>query len=234
MIGGVDVLTADAVENFLREKGTHIQVENGVALLADETEAVPDNEKITFFAQSELEGERIPLVIHPVLMKYLLEIDVDKPTDEDYGLPDEEYFCTAVHPPIRTLVWRAIKGTRITLRPRIRKGRRGGVTVKDVLRTISEDIRKPSSLREYIELAPERQQEVSIAFDQRARTEEEREGGPLRVDFFCGRNRLQIFPRDSAAPVEEDMQRLASQQPEPSVSPMRRMLRVHLVFRRIR
>ncbi|KAI9438732.1 hypothetical protein H4582DRAFT_1950585 [Lactarius indigo] len=76
-IQGADVLTADTVESFLRQNKSLVQVKKGVAFLADEDEEeVPEGEKTSFRARADVDGEQLSLIIHPVLMKPLLRIDI--------------------------------------------------------------------------------------------------------------------------------------------------------------
>ncbi|KAI0266125.1 hypothetical protein BC834DRAFT_969641 [Gloeopeniophorella convolvens] len=192
-IEGVDVLTADAVENFLRQNEMPIQSEKGVALLGDdEEEVVPEEEKVTFLAQAELEGEQIPLTIHP-------------PAEHDYGLPSEEYFSAAVYPPIHVLVLESGQGYPQNIQVHASDKSTGiGVTVEDVLKAIFDDLQKPSSQREWAALSDELRQQVEEAFEARSRTEEERGSGLRRVDYLCGRDRLQIFAKHPAQVPDEE------------------------------
>ena len=70
-----------------------------------------------------------------------------------------------------------------------------GVTVKDVLRTIHEELRVQISIREVDELDHEERAELRAAFKRRCKTEEEFSRGPCRIDRWGGRDRLQILPR---------------------------------------
>jgi hypothetical protein len=76
-----------------------------------------------------------------------------------------------------------------------------GITVEDVIKTISTDLRASSSQREWSALDEDRRREVEDTFENRARTEEDRSGGLRKVDYLGGRNRLQIFPK---LPLPED------------------------------
>lgn len=76
-----------------------------------------------------------------------------------------------------------------------------GITVEDVIRAISTDLRASSSQREWSALNEDRRGEVEETFENRARTEEDRSGGLRKIDYLRGRNRLQIFPK---LPLPED------------------------------
>jgi hypothetical protein len=76
-----------------------------------------------------------------------------------------------------------------------------GITVEEVIRTISTDLRASSSQREWSALNEDRRREVEESFENRARTEEDRSGGLRKIDYLGGRNRLQIFPK---LPLPED------------------------------
>jgi len=85
-----------------------------------------------------------------------------------------------------------------------------GITVEDVLRTISTDLRASSSQREWAALNVDRRREVEETFENRARTEEDRSGGLRKVDYLRGRNRLQIFPKHPLPEDDEILQPLSS------------------------
>lgn len=85
-----------------------------------------------------------------------------------------------------------------------------GITVEDVIRAISTDLRASSSQREWSALNEDRRREVEETFEDRARTEEDRSGGLRKIDYVGGRNRLQIFPK---LPLPEDEE---IEQPLPS------------------
>ena len=127
-----------------------------------------------------LKGEPIPFVIHPVLAKDLLKLDlVSQPLDYDFGLPAEELFSSAVHPPVQILFLENDQG----LPPNIKvqasdKGSGIGVTVEDVLQRIGVDLRRSPSQRE-----PTTSNEEHVRLD------------------FRGRNRLQVLPKH---PFPED------------------------------
>jgi len=207
MIEGVDVLTADAVENFLRQNEIPLQSEKGVALLADEDEeGVPEEEKMTFHAQANVSDEPLPLIVHPVLMKYLLKFDISQAPDHDFGLPTEEFFSSAVHPPVLILILENEQGLPQNIEVHASdKGSGIGVTVEDVLKSIGADLRKSSSQREWAALNEDVRREVEDAFEDRATTEEERSGGLRRMDYLRGRNRLQVFPKHPFSEEEEEI-----------------------------
>jgi hypothetical protein len=159
-----------------------------------------------------IKDEPLPLIIHPVLMKYLLKIDITtQSVDHDFGLPAEEFLSSAVHPPVYELTLENDQGypQHIEVRASDRESS-PGVTVEDVLKTISTDLRKSSSQREWAALNEDTRREVEEAFEDRARTEEDRSGGLRRIDYLRGRNRLQIFPKHA---LPEDDEPLPSARP---------------------
>jgi len=79
-----------------------------------------------------------------------------------------------------------------------------GITVDDVIKTISSDLRASSSQREWSALNEDRRREVEETFENRARTEEDRSGGLRKTDYLRGRNRLQIFPKHPLPSPEDD------------------------------
>ena len=194
---------------------------------------VPEEEKLTFLAQANVgvrfpnpigrivdllispKGEPLPLIIHPVLNKYLLKFDITQPVDHDYELPPEELGSSAVHPPVHVLVLDNDQGYPRNINVRgSDEGSDVGITVEDVIRTISTDLRASSSQREWAALNEDRRAEVEETFENRARTEEDRSGGLRKIDYLRGRNRLQIFPK---LPLPEDDEIL---QPIPSARAM--------------
>ena len=197
-------------------------------LLADEDdEGVPEEEKMTFHAQANitvrvphpphymanmltnrlsLKDEPLPLIVHPVLKKYLLKFDITQPPDHDFGLPTEEFFSSAVHPPVLVLILENEQGLPQNIEVHASdKGSGIGVTVEDVLKSIGADLRKSSSQREWAALNEDIRREVEDAFEDRATTEEERSGGLRRMDYLRGRNRLQVFPRHAWSEEEEEI-----------------------------
>jgi hypothetical protein len=90
------------------------------------------------------------------------------------------------------------------------EGSEVGITVEDVVKTISADLRASSSQREWAALNEDRRREVEETFENRARTEEDRSGGLRKIDYLRGRNRLQIFPKHPLPEDEEIEQSLSS------------------------
>jgi hypothetical protein len=187
---------------------------------------VPEEEKMTFHARAELgvrlprhstrqtdgkltliKGEPLPLIIHPVLMKYLLKFDIaTQSVDHDFGLPHEEYVCPAVHPPVYVLALENEQGYPQNIEVHASdKESSMGITVEDVLRTVGTDLRKSSSQREWAALNDDTRREVEEAFEDRARTEEDRSGGLRKIDYLLGRNRLEIFPKHPPTEDEDDI-----------------------------
>ncbi|KAI0246843.1 hypothetical protein BJV78DRAFT_1250814 [Lactifluus subvellereus] len=195
-VEGVETLSADTVEEFLRSKGMGVLVESGGAILRDdEGPPVPDEAKAIFYAQAESAGESKPLILHPVLSKYLLNLDITNHPDYDYDLPQEEVDSPATHPPMPTVILenrqgypRSIVVQASSYSPDI------GVTVQDVLRTIHEDARKQPRRNELNKLETEERARINASFTKRCKTEEELSQGPHLVDYLCGRDRLMIVP----------------------------------------
>jgi hypothetical protein len=187
-----------------------------IILYDEEEELIPDERQAIFYAAAELavslflnpdtytnsrrimiQGELVPLVLHPVLEKYLLKVDITtQPVEHDFDLPMEEITSPASDPPIHLLRLENHQGypQLITVQassnfPSI------GVTVQDVLRTIQEDLRMLSRRREWTKLGAKEQTQVDIAFRDRCRTEEELSRGLCRVDYLQGRDRLKILPK---------------------------------------
>lgn len=137
-------------------------------------------------------------------MKYLLKFDITQPPDYNFGLPTEEFFSFAVHPPVQVLMLENEQGLPQNIEVQA-SDKRSGVTVEDVLKTIGADLRRPSSHQEWAALNEDVRREVEDAFEDRATTEEERSGGLCRIDYLRGRNRLQVFPRHPFAEEEEEV-----------------------------
>jgi hypothetical protein len=139
-------------------------------------------------------------------MFYLLKFDITQPLDHDFGLPTEEFFSSAVHPPVLVLTLENEQDLPQNIEVHASdKGSGIGVTVEDVLKTLSVDLQKASSQREWAELNEDVRRELEDSFLDRAKTAEERSGGPRRVDFLRGRNRLQVFPRHPFSAEEEEI-----------------------------
>jgi len=196
-IEGVETLSADTVEEFLRSKGMAMLIENGGAILHDdEGPPVPEEAKAIFYAQAESAGEPKSLILHPALSKYLLKLDITNHPDYDYDLPKEEIDSPATHPPMPTVVLENRQGYRQSIvvqassySPDI------GVTVQDVLRTIHKDARELPRRNELNKLETEERAGVNASFMKRCKTEEELTQGPRRVDYLRGRDRLMIVPK---------------------------------------
>lgn len=134
--------------------------------------------------------------MHPVLSKYYLKLDIsNQGVDHDYDLPIEELISPAVYPPLLSLKLENHQGYPQSVTVQASSESPSGITVQDVLKTINEDLRKPSRRREWIKLNAEERTAVDGAFRERCRTEEELGQGPCRIDYLRGRDRLQILPR---------------------------------------
>ncbi|KAI0249449.1 hypothetical protein BJV78DRAFT_695952 [Lactifluus subvellereus] len=209
-----EVVCPDAVEGFLRQNEIGVLVENGAAILHDDDEIpVPEEAKVIFYAQAELEGELIPLILHPALSKYFLKLDMNNQPDYDYDLPKEEIDSAAMHPPMLSITLENHQGYPQLINVQASNDTPSiGVTVQDMLKAIHGDVRKPSRRREWTKLRAEERAGVDTAFRERCKTEEELGQGPCRIDYLCGRNRLQVFskispdgvvhPLPTAPPVE--------------------------------
>jgi len=198
LVEQVDTYTADAVASFLLQNEIGVLVENGAIILHDEEEeVVPDEKKAIFYASAELEGELVPLELHPVLSKYLLKLDItSQPVEHDHDLPTEEITSSASHPPMHSLKLESHQGYPQLITIQASSDSPGIViTVQDVLRAVQEDLRKLSRRREWTKLNVEERAQVDIAFRDRCRTEEELGQGPCRVDYLRGRDRLLILPK---------------------------------------
>jgi hypothetical protein len=160
-----------------------------------------------------IQGELVPLAIHPVLEKYLLQLDIaNQAVDHDYNLPNEELTAPAVHPPMQLLRLESHQGYPQVITVQASSSSLVGVTVQDVLRAIHEDVRKLSRRREWTKLNAEDRAAVDDAFRERCQTEEELAQGPCRVDYLRGRNKILVLPKLSpdgemlpapGAPVED-------------------------------
>lgn len=145
-------------------------------------------------------------------MKYLLKIDIaTQPVDHDFGLPHEEFTSSAVHPPVHVLVLENEQGYPQNIEVHASDTESSvGISVEDVLKTVGTDLRKSSSQREWAALNDDTRREVEEAFEDRARSEEDRSGGLRRIDYLRGRNRLQIFAKHALPEDEEILQPLPS------------------------
>jgi len=200
LVEQVDTFTMDAVASFFIQNEIGVLVENGVAIVHDDQEEeVPDDRKAIFYAAAGLAGELVPLVLHPVLSKYLLKLDTTyQSVKHDYDLPREEITSAASHPPMHSLKLVNHQGYPQLITVQASSDAPGvWVTVQDVLRTIQEDVRTLSRRREWAKLSAEDRAQVDSAFRDRCRTEEELGQGPCRIDYLQGRDRLQILPKIS-------------------------------------
>lgn len=182
----------------------------------DEEPKVSDEAKVFFYAGAELEvrylsskpellmkvmtttqGEVVPLVLHPVLSKYLLKLDIaNQPVDHDYDLPNEELTSAAVHPPMPSLTLDNYQRYPQIITIEASCDSPGtGVTVQDVLRAIHEDMSSVARRRGWTKLNAQEKRVVDDAFRDRCKTEEELCQGPWKIDFLGVRNRLQVLPK---------------------------------------
>src|SRR5882672_3531474 len=123
-------------------------------------------------------------------------------------------FSPAVHPPVYVLLLKNDQGYPHNIEVHASdKGSTVGITVEDVLRIVGTDLRKSSSQREWAALNDDTRREVEEAFEDRARTEEDRSGGLRKIDYLRGRNRLQIFPKHALPEDEEISHPLPSARP---------------------
>ena len=140
-------------------------------------------------------------------MKYLLKFDTSNQlVNHDWGLPQEEMLSPAVHPPVYVLLLENDQGYPHNIEIHASDKESGvGITVEDLLRTVGTDVRKSSSQREWAALSNNTRKEVEEAFENRARTEQDRSGGLRKIDYLRGRNRLEIFAKHPALEDEEDI-----------------------------
>jgi len=195
----LETVTADAIEKFLCEKNMPLLIENGAAILrdpADDRSPVADDDKVaTFYAAAELNGEPVPLDVHPVLTKYFLKLEINGPPDHDYDLQKEEITSPAVYPHTQSLKLEYFRGCPQVINIKAFSDPRVGITVQDVLRKIHEDLRMPLRNHEFGLLGLEGRAAIRKAFEERCKIDEEHRKGPCRIDFLRGRDRLQILPK---------------------------------------
>ena len=143
------------------------------------------------------QGELVPLVLHPVLVKYFLTLDINTQTvDHDYNLPNEEFTSPAIDPPMSSLKLENYQGyPQSIIVQACNTDSPDIITVQDVLRTILEDLRKRSRRREWNKLTVEERAAVDGSYRERCKTEDDLGLGPCRIDYLRGRDKLQILPR---------------------------------------
>ena len=147
------------------------------------------------------QGELVPFVLHPVLSKYLLKLDIaNQPVEHDYDLPREDITSPASHPPMCLLRLENHQGyPQIITVQACSDASSIGVTVQDVLMAVHEDVRTLSRRHEWAKLSAEERAQIDVAFRERCKTEEELSQGPCRVDYMRGRDKLQILPKFSSS-----------------------------------
>jgi len=144
----------------------------------------------------QYKGGPVQLDIHPVLTKYLLKLEITESPDYDYDLPNEEMTSPAVYPHMQTLRLEYFQGYPQVISLDASSDSQGAdVTVEDVLRTIHEDLSKPSLKRELGTFARGDQMAIRDMFRKRCKSEEERSKGLYRIDYLRGRDKLLILPR---------------------------------------
>ena len=138
----------------------------------------------------------MPLVIHPVLTKYNLKLEMNDSSDHDYDLPKEDMNSPAVYPPMVSLKLESHQGYPQMITAEASNDTQGvGITVQDVLRILHEDLRMPFPRRELSKLGVDDRARINAAFRERCKSEEELSKGPRRIDHLGGRDRLQILPK---------------------------------------
>ena len=171
------------------------------ALLAGENEVIPEDRKLTLFAQANarvrvpftrpgenvtdsfsLKGEPIPPVMRPVLMDDLLKFDmVSQNPEYDFGLPTEGLRPSPAHLPVLTLILQHEPGYPQQMEVHASdKGSGVGATIEDVLKIVGAHFRLSSIHREWLR-PPSR-----IGREPKTRSH--------HIGYLSGRNRLQIFP----------------------------------------
>ena len=146
----------------------------------------------------QYKGGPVQLDIHPVLIKYLLKLEITESPDYDYDFPNEDMTSPAVYPHTQTLRLEYFQGYPQAICIDPSSDSQGAyVTVEDVLRTIHEDLRKPSSKRELGMLGYGDRVAIRDTFNKRCKTEEDLSKCLYRVDYLRGRDRLRIFARQT-------------------------------------
>ena len=131
-----------------------------------------------------------------MLTKYLLKLEITESPDYDYDLPNEEMTSPAVYPHTQILRLEYSQGYPQVISLDASSDSQGAdVTVEDVLRTIHEDLSKPSLKRELGTFARGDQMAIRDMFRKRCKSEEERSKGLYRIDYLRGRDKLLILPR---------------------------------------
>jgi len=128
------------------------------------------------------------------LTKYLLKLD-NLDTDHGYDLPNEDLTSSAVYPPMQSIKLEYFQGYPQVINIIASSNPCVDITVQDVLRNIHKNLRMPIQNSEIIQLSLKEQAEIEDAFKERCKADEERRKGPCRIDFLCGRDRLQILPK---------------------------------------
>jgi hypothetical protein len=117
------------------------------------------------------------------------------PPDHDYDLPKEDINSPAVYPPMLSLKLESHQGYPQSITVQASSDTQGvGVTVQEVLRTLHEDLRMPSTRREFSTWGAE-ERAARATFNKRCKTEEDLSKGPCRIDHLGVRDRLQILPK---------------------------------------
>ena len=143
------------------------------------------------------------MIVHPVLTKYLLKLEAGDSVDPDYDLVEEDLISPAVYPPVPWLELENYQGYPQRISIQACGGSTDvGVTVQDVLRGIHEDLRKPSTRPAWDRLSNEEKAWIKTSFKKRCKTEAELSKGLHRIDYLCGRDRLQISPKLSPDGVQ--------------------------------
>ena len=138
----------------------------------------------------------MPLVIHPILTKCLIKLEMNDSSDHDYGFPNEDMNAPAVYPPVLSLKLESHQGYPQMIIAEASGDTQGvGVTVQEVLRTLHEDMGMKFARRELSKVGAEERARMNTAFRERCQTEDELSKGPRRIDRMCGRDRLQILPK---------------------------------------
>ena len=121
---------------------------------------------------------------------------MNDPSDHDYGLPKEEINSSAVYPTKLSLNLESHQGYPQIITVEASNDNRDvvGVTVKEVLRALHEDLRMPLTKRVLNSLSPEERDRINAAFGERCKSDGDLDKGPLRIDHLGGRDMLQILP----------------------------------------
>ena len=117
-----------------------------------------DGHSCSYYKSTDVQykGEPVPLVVHPALAKYNIKLEMNDSSDHDYDLPNEGMNASAVHPPVLALKLESHQGYPQIITVEASSDTRSvGITVKEVLQTLHEDLGLKFSRRELGKLGTE-------------------------------------------------------------------------------